>query len=433
MSLYNCPESSGYLANIAKKSLVLNRTNFDQNKDLKQKENYLFNDPNTYLKLPNETNFKYMVGKNPKGPQLDMDDKIIPYTLVGPPKFFRNKQKEYFNNSKSSKMSFCSRVNNTKISNNKNNNNNNYNLLNDEQIKEIFSRFKNVMNENNNMNHRKKLMTQIDCPKVMDQFIRDPLELQEKTLKKNMEYNNSIKTIEESIQRKMFLKMKNKPKSFSNTYNNSSNSSKDINFNNLSDLVMNSGDEYRLKNEIKNDIEKNKYEKFVLPNVNQNWQMSLRRPQNFTGTRNEYLNIGSSNNYPVWCIATEKNPDYSERILNPKKDINLSTFADKTSSLDKVSNNNKKNYTTTDNSLKNNIRRNNTSDFLEIQGTKLIDFEEDNYKKLKGKKKKLLNFKYDAESTKDIVFCKDYSINNNHYEEKEKKEKKVKNSKNNNN
>ena len=137
MSLYNCPESSGYLANIAKKSLVLNRTNFDQNKDLKQKENYLFNDPNTYLKLPNETNFKYMVGKNPKGPQLDMDDKIIPYTLVGPPKFFRNKQKEYFNNSKSSKMSFCSRVNNTKINNNNNNNNNNYNLLNDEQIKEI--------------------------------------------------------------------------------------------------------------------------------------------------------------------------------------------------------------------------------------------------------------------------------------------------------
>ena len=44
----------------------------------------------------------------------------------------------------------------------------------------------------------------------------------------------------------------------------------------------------------------------------------------------------------------------------------------------------------------------------------MIDFEENNIKKLRGKQKKLLNFKYDLEFTKDIVFCKDYSIKNNH-------------------
>ena len=416
MSLYNS-NSSGYFSNIAKKSYVLSKINLGKNKDLLVKTNYIFSDPDEYLKLPNETEFKYIVGKNPKGPQYDIDDKIIPYTIVGPQKFFHSKQKEFLSNSKTNKISFSSRANNTRSNNNKNSNNSNsYNLVNDNQLKEIFNRFKNVIKENRN-DHRKNLLTQIDCPKVMDQYIRKPLQLQEKTLRNNMAYNNSMKTIEEAIQRKMITKMKNKSKSkpnfFTITYN-SSNISKEINLFNMNELVMNSGEEYRIKNEIRNEIEKIKSQKFVLPNVNQNFQMSLRRPKNFKGVRKEYLNIGGTINHPVWCITTEKNPDYTERISNPKKDFNLTLLASKTNSLDKFLSINKKNYTTTDASLKNVIRRNNTSDYLEVKGNKLIDFEENNIKKLRGKQKKLLNFKYDLEFTKDIVFCKDYSIKNNH-------------------
>ena len=49
---------------------------------------------------------------------------------------------------------------------------------------------------------------------------------------------------------------------------------------------MNSGEEYRLKNEAKAIIERKKIKEYGLSNANQNWEMSLRRPKNFVGKRN---------------------------------------------------------------------------------------------------------------------------------------------------
>ena len=56
------------------KSFVVNKVkNCDS--DIMKKNNILFEDPNTFLQLPYETNFKYIVNKIPRGPQYDIDDK----------------------------------------------------------------------------------------------------------------------------------------------------------------------------------------------------------------------------------------------------------------------------------------------------------------------------------------------------------------------
>ena len=51
--------------------------------NLKQKTNILFQDPDNYLKLPYETNFHFVVGKKPKGPRFNSNNKLIPYSVVG--------------------------------------------------------------------------------------------------------------------------------------------------------------------------------------------------------------------------------------------------------------------------------------------------------------------------------------------------------------
>ena len=51
--------------------------------NLKQKMKILFAEPESYLKLPHETHFNFVIGKHPKGPRLNSDKNLIPYTVVG--------------------------------------------------------------------------------------------------------------------------------------------------------------------------------------------------------------------------------------------------------------------------------------------------------------------------------------------------------------
>ena len=88
---------------------------------------------------------------------------------------------------------------------------------------------------------------------------------------------------------------------------------------------MNSGEEYRLKKEAKTVISFRKNRKYSLSNPNQNWEMSLRRPNNFVGTRKEIINFGTQK-YPFWSIATEKNPENKEYISKPKREFNYNTY-----------------------------------------------------------------------------------------------------------
>ena len=64
---------------------------------------------------------------------------------------------------------------------------------------------------------------------------------------------------------------------------------------------------------------------------------------------------------------------------------------------------------TNDDIYKTYFRRNNACETLEIQGEKLIDFEENLFRKLKGKKK-ILNYKNNKEEVKDMVICAKYEF-----------------------
>ena len=385
-----------------KKSLVVNKVKNDENEDLIRKNNILFEDPNTFLQLPNETNFDYIINKIPRGPQFDFDDKIIPYTMVGNPKYLKGNK--YLNSSKSTskKASFISKMKDPSIIR-INNINNYYNIISDKEIKEIFTNYKNKINENKTK-YKTDLISNSDCPKTMKQYIDKNLELQENCLKKNKNNISKFKNMKNYIQQRMKLNEKSKR----NKSELRNHSMKDINIT-FGELVMNSGDDYRIKNEAKNIIENSKNN---FPNVNQNWEMSLRRPNHFVGTRKEILNYGTAKN-PFYSIATERNDKLFEITSKPRRDFNYSSIgvlSSRTSSIQNLFNLELKKNNTNDDILRNYIKRNTICEKLEVQGQRLIDFEENICKKLKGKKK-LLNIKNNKEEVKDMMIYADYTYN----------------------
>ena len=212
----------------------------------------------------------------------------------------------------------------------------------------------------------------------MQQYISEPLSQQERSLKTIEKYNNLINSIESNISKTIENKKKMN-KNFSE--------SKTLNNNNSSNLIKNSGTEYRMKIERINSEEKRKNPHLVLNNHLQNWEMSLRRPQNFIGVRKKYLNIRTDKN-PFWFILTEKNPIENEKIVNP--------FYNYHKNKKKIS----KNLTQTSYESNN----------LEIKGKKLIDVEEKIVNQMTGNIK-MVDLKYDREFTKDLLFKLDYSIN----------------------
>lgn len=391
---------SSYIRNNNKKSLVVNKVKSDESEDIIKKNNILFEDPTTFLQLPNETNFDYIINKIPRGPQFDYDDKIIPYTLVGNPKYLKG-NKNYCNSSKSAskKASFISKVKEPSVLRI----NNYYNIISDKEIKDIFNNCKNKINENKNK-YKNDLISNNECPKIMKQFIDKNLELQENCLKRCKNNLYKFKNMKNYIQQKM--KLNNKTRRNKSELRN--HSMKDINLS-FGELMMNSGDDYRMKIEVKNTLENSKNS---LPNVNQNWEMSLRRPNHFVGTRQEILNYGTARN-PFYSIATEKNGRINEITTKPKHDFNYSSIgvlSSRTSSIQNLFNLEYKKNKTNDDILRNYIKRNTICEKLEIQGQKLIDFEENICKKLKGKKK-LLNIKNNKEEVKDMMIYSNYTYN----------------------
>ena len=403
---------SGYHRN-NKKSLIVNKVKKSESEEIFRKNNILFEDPNTFLQLPNETNFEYIINKIPRGPQFDYDDKLIPYTMVGNPKYLKANKFMNSNSSRSTskKASFNSKIKDPNISRINNNINNYYNIISDKEIKEIFNNYKNKIQENKNK-YKNDLISNDECSKIMKQYMDKNLSLQENCLKKNENNLNKFKNMESYILEKLKLKSKTDKNRRNKSQARNISNSKDINLS-LGELIMNSGDDYRLKNEAKKIIEK---EGYGLTNINQKWEMSLRRPKNLIGTRKELLNFGTPMN-PYYCMAIERSPEINEIISKPKHDSNLTyieALSSRTNSIQNLFNLDLKKNKTNDDILKNYIKRNTTCETLEVQGQSLIDFEENIYKKLKGKKK-ILNFKNNKEEVKDMIIYANYGINNTQY------------------
>ena len=379
--------------------------------DFEQKTNTLFEEPENYLKLPNETEYNIVVGRKPKGPRFNSENKLIPYSVVG--SILRKGQKKLTKKQAASNKNILMPVKTSKknlrlsklIKSNpvisldavtqkddKKKKKENFTQLSKIEVFDIFNKSKQRIRLNKSKNLQKNNSLFKEVPKIMQQYITEPLSQQERSLKANEKYNSLINKIENNI----FKTIENKSKMLKNF-----GESKTINNNNSSNLIKNSGTEYRMKIEKINSEEKRKKSQFVLNNHLQNWEMSLRRPKNFIGIRKKYLNIRTDKN-PFWFILTEKNPIENEKIINP--------FYNNHPNKKMIS----KNFTQTSydkmNTLTNNTNYYNDFNNLEIKGKKLIDVEEKMVNQMKGNIK-MIDLKYDREFTKDLLFKLDYSIN----------------------
>ena len=390
---------------LSNKTLVLTKIPKNTNPTVDENISSLFANPNTYLQLPEESKFSFVIGRRLKGPRFDENDNLIPYSIVGE-KYFKKKKNLFNNNNNSESISFnrsMVRSNTQKL-----NNNNLSEYINDYQLKNIFNNFKENIEKNKyNNNNNDELYKTINLPKCLEKnLLTNHLNIQEK----NLENFNNIQQF-----RKNFIKKKEFKKH--NNHN----------------LLLNKSDNFRLKKEsleflynLNNKNNKNNN----YPNIGnglQNWAMGLRRPKNFKGIRRGYVNIGNDI-HPFWSKIQEKFPIVNENIVIPSNNNETNnnnnnsnilftrTLTENISrnmfnnTLSSFNNNNYYNYNLTENidfnktnrNIQLNLNKTINLSKLDVQGKKLIDVEENIIKEMKGKKKKMVKFKYDKDMLKDL-------------------------------
>ena len=170
--------------------------------------------------------------------------------------------------------------------------------------------------------------------------------------------------------------------------------SKKIN-NPQNNLLLNKIDSFRFKKEIINEIEFNKpfeesYGKFK-------WNVSLRRPQNFQGVRDSYINLKGERFLPFWSLIVERYPKQKEMCVKPRHILNENEINEIKKQNNKINLENKNQYFKTVENLED----------LSIEGKNLYDIE---YKReiIDSKNKKILH-KVFVENGKVISFS---DINN---------------------
>jgi hypothetical protein len=150
------------------------------------KKKYLFENPRTFLTLPNESNFKFIVNKSPIGPKYDKEDRLIPYSFIGDIKHLSHKN--IFNSSMSNKSRIGAYF---KLKDNFNTHNNYLNSreideISEKEIKQLFNKFKEEIHYNEQMEEKGKNKKENEKKEnnIKEIIITNELKLQENSLKK---------------------------------------------------------------------------------------------------------------------------------------------------------------------------------------------------------------------------------------------------------
>ena len=389
------------LDKFSKKVLIISKI---QNNDIPKIKNHtklLFNDPSNYLKLPSELDLKFVIGKKSK-PKEQIENRHKAKKYTGNFAKLLAKRMTKFRSSKSVSSDIKKMFDlNKKI------NEDQKNLL-KKKILNIFSKYRNIINNNESNEKENNIELCSEIPTFMKNYITDKLSKQEKALKCRNNYNSIFKKIEHNISKTMIKDNKS-----SNNDKKTKKNSEHKHYE-TANLFKNSINNYRNKIEaIKvNDMKKKK--NLRLDTNFRIWEKSLRRPKNFIDLRKGYLNA-SSDKRPLWIIATEKYPYEEEKIINP----NISNS--------EIQSSFKENFLESSNKLLSRKRPNKIVGLkkyksLQIIGKKLIDFEETQAEKLDGNIK-ILNLKYDNSLTKDLLIKMNCSINKYKLDKKLKSQK----------
>ena len=377
-----------------KKLLIISKLKDKNNPKIRKHSKLIFNDPSNFLKLPSESEYDYIIGKKnkvKKQPERKstknqtnnfikmLARRVTRMKSSGPLSFdiknvFESFGKTSQNNTNEDQKSILRKKNEKEISN-------------------IFSNFRKIINKSENNKRYKNIIFSKDIPSFMKKYINNNLSQQEKALKCREEYNNIFKKMEQNIS----LAMHADNKTFQTDRKNSEHK-----FYETANLFKNSINNYRNKIENIKLYNGKKKKNLMVDTHIKNWEMSLRRPKNFIGLRKGYLNI-SSDKRPIWIIATEKYPEEEEKIINPninysktKLPLNKNHIGD----FNELIHSSKRNKEL-------NLKKYNS---LQINGKKLIDLEEAQAEKFKGNIK-IKNLKYDIDSTKDLLFKMNCTIN----------------------
>ena len=200
---------------------------------------------------------------------------------------------------------------NPKIEKLKQSNNDKYEIIDNEQLKKIFNKYKtyninskinkhnynnksiknnkiNKINKNNKSTNNIKSNRSIERKKDLPFKIAESLSFQNNKIKKRQKLDNKVKKISKYIS-KLINKKEN-------------------------DLLLNRVDDYSFKKELLKEID---YNRPIDQNYGINkWKISLRRQKNFEGMRNAYINVTSEQN-PFWGIVVEKSPIIKEIKIKP--------------------------------------------------------------------------------------------------------------------
>ena len=326
------------------KELITHKINLNEHNDIKQQIHKVFSDPNFYFSS-NLNGNRIIIGKNKPSKN------IIPKIASSRKSIFFYKSKGNpirISPDKKNKISFLKNNNKDLIINDANKK-----YLDDEDLEEIYSKFEEISLENTLKNNK------LNGKNLNEEFINDINNKLYKTVR--TEYKHKLNFQEEVLNKKKKeeIKIKNIKKNLVKKIKRRE-----------SKLLINKSESYRKKKEIKDNIFK-EIENYFQPNFN--WIVSLRGDKD-----NHYINDGTDEN-PFWNIVIHKKENFQKiRNLNFLK-TQHSFFKD--------------NY------LKKKLPFKNF-DFLKkeiddlnidfsnmiIKGKKLLDFEKENSRNLKGKK-----------------------------------------------
>ena len=302
----------------------------------------IFEDESKYLDL----NSGIYVGKKPEGPKLDKNNNLIYYSYVGSPQIL------------------------TKGS------------------KTINKRYSQIRKNSDLVNQKKKDLFQYIDNNGLNTYFQN---IKERTLR-NKKYENDIVNLPTPIKKQLINQQKNlsEQKREENSIKRMENYLIKKTNKKRENLLLKNYDSFQIKKGILRNIEEK--EPLELKMGDNNWYFNLRRPKNFKGIRDVYINIRTNEN-PFWGRFFETCPKNIMRSRKPKihsNDIILNL--EKNPYLPKILNGN---------STVNEIKK---MENLEIKGKNLLDFETTLELSSPGRKKI-----YNRDQLETYEVCKDMS------------------------
>lgn len=275
----NIQQTNSLMKSLNKKTLLIHKFNAKDNKlsPLLNEINSHFDSVEKYLDISGSI----IVGK-----RLQVNDIVQPQRRVSIKKSPRKQRRN------SENIGNTSSVLGTIIKNNQNSEDNsditpaNYEIIDNKKLKSIFDSYKD--------NAFKQ--PEIISPKL-PLNIENSLLMQKKYMQIQTQENQRSKSMSKYLSRQL-----NKPESA---------------------LLINRIEGFRMKREMLNSIDsqipiEQKYGQYK-------WNISLRRPDNFQGNRDAYINIRTESN-PFWAKVNERYPMNIQMSIKPTNTINLDDY-----------------------------------------------------------------------------------------------------------